>query len=108
MRPAAPPVGTNDHMNGTNPLYADAGQADVQVKWNGHAASNWLVAFNSFTQGFAQAAPAVRSADLDPVSDVVQPHQPALHRLDDHGPGGVVVSGCCGGIHERPRQTAPS
>ena len=48
-----PPVGTNDHRNGTNPAYADAGQADVQVKWDGHAASDWLVAFNSFSQGFS-------------------------------------------------------
>jgi chitodextrinase len=48
-----PPVGTNDHANGTSPLYADPAQADVQVKWDGHAASDWLVAFNSFSQGFA-------------------------------------------------------
>ncbi len=48
-----PPVGTNDYRNGTDPLYADPGQADVQVKWDGHAASDWLVAFNSFSQGFA-------------------------------------------------------
>ena len=48
-----PPVGTNDHRNGTSPSYGDAGQADVQVKWDGHAATDWLVAFNSFSQGFS-------------------------------------------------------
>ena len=48
-----PPVGTNDHTNGTNPAFGDQGQADVQVKWNGHAANNWLVRYNSFSQGFA-------------------------------------------------------
>jgi len=47
------PVGTNDGANGTNKLYGDNSQADVQVKWNGHAGTDWLIRYNSFSQGFS-------------------------------------------------------
>jgi chitodextrinase len=47
------PTGAQDGAGGCSVGQNCKGEADVQVKWNGVAANNWLVRFNSFQNGFA-------------------------------------------------------
>jgi chitodextrinase len=47
------PTGALDNVGGCSTGVNCAGEADVQVKWNGVAAQSWLVRFNSFANGFA-------------------------------------------------------
>jgi chitodextrinase len=47
------PTGASDGVGGCQSGVNCKGEADVQIKWNGVAAQNWLVRFNSFANGFA-------------------------------------------------------
>jgi len=47
------PTGAQDGAGGCSTGVNCAGEADVQVKWNGVAATSWLVRYNSFANGFA-------------------------------------------------------